>query len=85
MRLLNEYLDRYGRDALHCAVEEALKSQSPYPQAVLQILERTREENQKPPPIPIALPDKVKHVTVKAANVADYDQLYQSTSGQDHE
>jgi transposase len=85
VRLLNEYLDRYGRDALHCAVEEALKSQSPYPQAVLQILERTREENQKPPPIPIALPDKVKHVTVKAANVADYDQLYQSTSGQDHE
>jgi hypothetical protein len=63
VRLLNEYLDHYGRDELHVAVAEALKQQSPYPQAVQQILERR-------------VPDKVKHVSVKTVNVADYDKLY---------
>ena len=77
VRLLNEYLDHYGRDELHHAVSEALKQQSPYPQAVLQSLERRREEKHCPPPIPVALPSKVKHLSVKSANVADYDKLYQ--------
>jgi len=77
VRLLNEYLDHYGRDELHTAVTEALKQQSPYPQAVQQILERRREEKHCPPPIPVAVPSKVKHLSVKSANVADYDKLYQ--------
>ena len=76
VRLLNEYLDHYGRDELHMAVAEALKQQSPYPQAVLQSLERRREEKCNPPPLAVAVPDKVKHISVKAANVADYDKLY---------
>jgi len=76
VRLLNEILDHYGRDELHAAVTEALKQQSPYPQAVQQILERRREEKHRPPPLSLAVPDKVKHVTVKAINMADYDQLY---------
>ncbi len=77
VRLLNEYLDHYGREELHQAVSEALKQQSPYPQAVLQSLERRREEKHCPPPIPVAVPGKVKHLIVKSANVADYDKLYQ--------
>jgi hypothetical protein len=82
VRLLNEYLDQYGRDELHCALGEALKQQSPYPQAVQQILERRREEKQKPPPLAVAVPDKVKHFHVKTANVADYDKLYRPGKGQ---
>ena len=62
VRLLNEYLDHYGRDELHIAVAEALKQQSPYPQAVQQILERRRDEKHCPPPLAVAVPDKVKHV-----------------------
>jgi len=85
VRLLNEYLDHYGRDELHCALGEALKQQSPYPQAVLQILERRRDEKQKPPPLAVALPDKVKHVQVRTANIADYDQLYRSKKGDTHD
>lgn len=85
VKLLNEYLDRYGRDELHCALGEALEQQSPYPQAVLQILERRRETAQKPPPLAVALPDKVKQITVKAANIADYDQLYINQPGQEDE
>ena len=76
VRLLNESLDHYGRDELHVAVSEALKQQSPYPQAVAQILERRRDEKHCPPPLPVAVPDKVKHVSVKTVNVADYDKLY---------
>jgi len=44
VRLLNQLLDDYGRAELHCALEEALQQQSPYPQAVQQILERRRKK-----------------------------------------
>ena len=85
VKLLNEYLDHYGRDELHSAVEEALSHQSPYPQAVAQILERRRDEQQKPPPLAVAVPEKVKHLNIKPARMADYDQLYQLPKGDDHE
>ena len=85
VRLLNEYLDQYGRDELHHALGEALKQHSPYPQAVQQILERRREEKQKPPPLAVAVPDKVKHVSVKTANIADYDKLYREEQGETDE
>ena len=75
VRLLNEYLDYYGRDELHAAVGEALKQQSPYPQAVQQILARRRDENRRPPPLAVAVPDKVKHYSVKPASLAAYDKL----------
>jgi hypothetical protein len=85
VRLLNEYLDLYGRDELHCALGGALRQHSPYPQAVQQILERRREEKQQPPPLAVAVPDKVKHVSVKTANVADYDKLYREEQGETDE
>jgi len=85
VRLLNEYLDLYGRDELHCAVKEALDYQSPYPQAVAQILERRRDEQQKPPPLAVAVPDRVKHLGMKPARAADYDTLYREPKGNDHE
>ncbi len=77
VRLLNELLDDYGRNELHDAVGEALKQQSPYPQAVQQILERRRHEKQQPPPLAVAVPDKVKQFSVKAVSLSDYDQLNQ--------
>jgi transposase len=85
VRLLNEYLDFYGRNELHCAVVEALHHQLPYPQAVAQILERRREAQQKPPPLAVAVPDKVKHLGIKPARLADYDQLYRDPKGDHHE
>ena len=75
LRLLNQLLDDYGRDEWHSALDEALKQQSPYPQAVQQILERRRDEQQRPPPLAVAVPDKVKPYRVKAADLSDYDQL----------
>ncbi len=73
--MLNQLLDEYGRSEWHCALTEALEKQSPYPQAVQQILERRRDEQNKPPPLAVAVPDKVKQYSVKAANLSDYDQL----------
>ena len=70
---------------LNIAVGEALKQQSPYPQAVQQILERRRDEKQKPPPLAVAVPEKVKHLGVKTGNVAEYDTLYRTEQGEDHE
>ena len=75
VRLLNQLLDDYGRAELHAALAGALKQQSPYPQAVQQILERRRDEQHKPPPLAVAVPDKVKQYTVKPARLSDYDQL----------
>ena len=77
VRLLNQLLDDYGREALHGALEEALKQQSPYPQAVQQILERRRDEKHQPPPLAVAVPDKVKQYRIKSVNLSDYDQLNQ--------
>lgn len=75
VRLLNEYLDDYGRNELHIAVGEALKQQSPYPQAVQQILARRRDEKRQPPPLAVAVPAKVKHYSVKPVSLAVYDKL----------
>jgi hypothetical protein len=85
VRLLNEYLDQYGRDELHHALGEALRQHSPYPQAVQQILERRREAKQQPPPLIVAVPDKVRHIGVKTANIADYDKLYREEQGETDE
>ena len=81
VRTLNQLLDSYGRSELHYALEEALHKHSPYPEAAQQILERRREEKQQPPPVAVAVPDKVKHYSVKPAKLADYDKL--SESGDD--
>jgi len=75
VRLLNQLLDDYGRDELHAALGEALNRQSPYPEAVQQVLERRRDEQHQPPPIAVAVPAKVKHYSVKPARLADYDKL----------
>jgi len=75
VRLLNQLLDDYGRAELHCALGEALQQQSPYPQAVQQILERRRDEQNKPPPLAVTVPDKVKQYSVKTASLSDYDQI----------
>ncbi len=72
---LNQFLDDYASNALNSALEEALKQQSSSVEAVELILEQRREQRQQPPPIAVAVPDKVKNITVKTANLSDYDVL----------
>lgn len=75
VRLLNQHLDDYGRDELNYALREALSHQTPSPEAVQQVLERRRDEKRRPPPVAVAVPEKVKRYSVPAADLADYDQL----------
>lgn len=75
VRILNQLLDDYGREALDSALREALKQQSAYTGAVQQILERQREDMHRPPPVAVTVPDKVKHLSVRLARLADYDNL----------
>ena len=76
---LNQLIDSYGSSEFHSAVEEAIKQQSAYAEAVQQILEQRRELRQQPPPIAVSVPEKVKHYHVKAAKLEPYDKLGEST------
>lgn len=76
---LNQLLDSYGSSEFHSAVEEAIKQQSAYAEALQQILEQRRELRQQPPPIAVSVPEKVKHYHVKAAKLEPYDKLGEST------
>ena len=75
---LNQLLDDYGSTELDSALDEAIKQQSAYVEAVQQILEQRREQRQQPPPIAVSVPEKVKHYQVKAAKLSDYDKLGES-------
>lgn len=75
INLLIESLNAYGQAEFHCAVNEAMSQQSPYPEGVRQILERRREERQQPPPLSIAVPEKAQQYSVKPANLSEYDNL----------
>ncbi len=83
VKQLNQLLDDYGRDELHFALTEVLKEQSPYVEAVQQVLERRRDEKHQPPPIAVAVPEKVKHYSIKPARLKHYDKLssYGNNSG----
>ncbi len=83
VNLLLELLDDYGRDEMHLAIVEALEQQSPYPEAVRQILERRRDQKGQPPPLAVAVPDKAKHYMVKPANLSDYDHIVDSGDNDD--
>ncbi len=70
-------LDAYGAAELTQAVDEALTHGVPHPNAVRQVLERRREQRDRPPPLTLTLPDndKLKHIVVRPAALAPYDQL----------
>lgn len=84
-KLLVELLDAYGAAELACAIQEALAQDVPHPNAVRQVLERRREQRDKPPPLPLTLPDndKLRGVVVRPAALSDYDQLHSPTTGEE--
>lgn len=74
---LVQLLDEYGAAQLQCAIDEALTSGVPHPNAVRQALERRREQRHLPPPLTHTLPDndRVRNIVVRPASLARYDQL----------
>ena len=70
-------LDRYGAAELQTAIEDALASGVPHPNAVRLALELRREARRAPPPIVVNLPDHVRHkdTVVTPHRLEIYDQL----------
>ncbi len=74
IRLLLEALDGYGATAFCLAVQQALDSDSPHANAVIQILQCEREKQHQPPPLRLSLDDKAR-LSLKAPSLATYKQL----------
>jgi transposase len=74
---LVQLLDDYGTFELDLAINEALANDVPHPNAVRQVLERRREQQDRPPPMVLTLPDndKARQIVVRPPSLAGYDQL----------
>lgn len=70
-------LDRYGASELQLAIETALASGVPHPNAVRLALERQREARNAPPPVVVSLPEHVQErdKPVQPQELAPYDKL----------
>jgi len=78
---LVQLLDDYGAAELEHAIAEALNNAVPHPNSVRQVLERRREQRDRPPPLALTLPDndKARNIVVRAPSLALYDQLNTDT------
>ncbi|MCB1710335.1 MAG: IS21 family transposase, partial [Halioglobus sp.] len=81
---LVQLLDDYGAAELEYALQEALASGVPHPNAVRQVIERRREQRDRPPPLTLTLPanDRARNIVVRPASLARYD-LLDDTENQD--
>ena len=67
------------------AIDEALKRGVPHPNAVRLSLTRRREQQNKPPPIPVELPKdpKVRGIAVRDHDLTQYDGLAGEDEGEE--
>lgn len=74
---LVQLLDDYGAAELEQAIAEALHNNVPHPNGVRQVLERRREQRDRPPPLTLTLPDndKARNIVVRTPSLARYDRL----------
>ena len=84
VRALAELRTTYGATQLEAAIHRALARGAPHPNAVRLALEQQRQANDKPPPLPIALPEHVRRrdVPVRPHNLNAYDHLMESDDEQ---
>jgi transposase len=82
VRELHDLLQRYPREDLQAAMEEALKRETPNIPDLRLILDRRREARRQPPPVVMVLSSaaRKKDVTVTPHRLENYDQL---SGGQD--
>jgi hypothetical protein len=71
-------LDEYGAVELEAAIQEALGRGVAHPNAVHLALQRRREARDRPPPLPVALPDdpRLRDLAVRPHPLNDYDRLH---------
>ena len=80
-------LDEYGTAELKAGIDEALERGVPHPNAVRLSLTRRREQQNKPPPIPVELPKdpKVRDIAVRDHDLREYDGLAGEAEEEDSE
>ena len=76
-QLLGGLLDRYGAAELQAAIIEVVQGGVPHNDAVLQVLERRRDERHQAPPVVIALSDHVRarDKAVQPHSLETYDEI----------
>ena len=86
VKLLLQGLNDYGTQAYAQAIQQALASDSPHANGVLQILQYEREQQQQPPPVAINVDHPKAQVYIKPPSLADYQALTNPSniSNQDH-
>ena len=77
-RGLLQILDTHGADALAQAIDSALAENAAHLSAVRHFIDRHLAMRGAPPPIAVTLPNDPRvHVTVRAHDLRDYEQLTQ--------
>src|SRR5450759_3828701 len=75
-RGLLQLLDTHGSDALAQAIEAALGENAAHLGAVRHFIDQQRAASGQPPPIAVTLPNDPRlHLSVRAHNLRDYEQL----------
>ena len=85
MRLLLQSLDDYGPQAFSLAVQNALDNDTPHANAVAQILQCDREQQLKPPPVPLSIDHPQAHLQMPTASLDPYQSLTQTKKEDTHE
>ena len=84
-RGLLQILDTHGADALAQAIDSALGENAAHLSAVRHFIDQHRAARGAPPPIAVTLPNDPRvHLTVRAHDLRDYEQLHQEHTD-DHE
>ena len=76
-RGLIELLDTNGSEALEAAIQAALAKDSPHLSAVRHFIDMQQAQRGQSPPVPVTLPDnpRVRNLSVRTHNLADYAAL----------
>lgn len=83
-RGLTQILDTHGADALAQAIDAALAQNAAYLSAVRHFIDQHWAARGAPPPIPVTLPNDPRvHLTVRAHDLREYEQLNQESSCDD--
>jgi len=84
-RGLLQILDTHGADALALAIDAALAENAAHLSAVRHFIDQHTAARGTPPPIAVTLPkDPRVHVTVRAHDLREYEQLHQEPTD-DHQ
>ena len=81
-RGLIELLNAHGPVALERAIAAALKADAAHLAGVRHLIDQQRQQSNRPPPLPLALPDdpRLRSLHVRPHDLADYDRVHDDST-----